>query len=248
MIERTPRILLVRRPAQQLRARRIHRRDEDQREILGLSCLQSRCAVLSNESGVGQCGARCEHLRAADDRASIRLANHMQKDVTNLMHRLVAIHGRIDEHVIQKQGLRCEAPIPLPGILFEWSVKLGVRSKCCHERCFVIRSAAHESVCQARPHGNRITRSEQFAGRVARGKETMRANAESIDSGQRFARLGPVQGIVQAGNRSRGITEPRIGRDVFDALAVEIHVTRVPQACQVFGTRHEFVDNRALLG
>src|SRR5439155_18470147 len=45
MIERTPRILLVRGPAQQLRAGRIHRRDEDQREILGLSCLQSRCAV-----------------------------------------------------------------------------------------------------------------------------------------------------------------------------------------------------------
>ena len=160
MIERTPRILLVRRPAQQLRARRIHRRDEDQREIFGLSCLQSRCAVLRHERGIGQCGAGCEHLRAADDCASVRLANNVQEDVGDFVNRLHPIHRRIDEHVIQVKGLRRKKAIPSARILFERRIKLGIRSQRRHERRFVIRGAPHESVRQPRPCCNGVTRSK----------------------------------------------------------------------------------------
>ena len=75
MIEGTMRMLLIRRPAQQARARRVHRGNEDERIVFSLTGLQRHRTVLRDERGVSQRGSGREHLRPRHNGAGIRFVN-----------------------------------------------------------------------------------------------------------------------------------------------------------------------------
>src|SRR5262249_16067078 len=155
-----------------------------------------------------------EHFRSTDNRASVRFSYDMQKDVSDLVHWLVAIHRWINQYMIQVQALGCVASIPIQSVLFEWSIEFRIRSERGHERSFVIGRANHESIRQTSPRCNSITRGQQLLCRIAGRKEAVCAYTESVHRGEHIAFVGIRERIVQPRHRSGGIAKGRMCGDV----------------------------------
>ena len=159
----------VRRAAEQLDAGRVRGHDADEREILGLD---GQRAVVGDEIVMRQRGGGGDHLRAADDQAAIGLLFDVHVDVAYLGEFLIAIHGRIDDRVIDEGDFFLHFLVPAPGVFLEGLIELGIRAQRGEKRGLVIRAAAHPAVGHASPFGDGVARADHLLG-VARSLEEL---------------------------------------------------------------------------
>ena len=60
----------------------------------------------------------------------------------------------------------------------------------------------------------------------------------SVGSSELALALLVVQRVVEAGDHARGVAKGGMGRDVLDALAVDIDLAPVAQLLEIFGAGH----------
>ena len=229
---------LVRGPADQLRAGRVGRQHEDQREVL---VLQRDQAVVGDEGVVGQRRAGRDHLGAGDDQAGVGLALDVAADVGDLVRRPVAIDRRVDDRVVDERHALLAEAVPAPARCPGRVVEVGVGAERREERRLVVGRAAHPAVGDPRPFGDRVGGPAiKSARRLRRLEEGVRqAAAAGVGRQQDLARaLRIVERIEQARGHARGVAERRVRGDVLDPLAVDVDLAPVAQRIQILGGGH----------
>src|SRR5262249_1807750 len=131
------------------------------------------------------------------------------------------------------------AAIPGTGIGRKPAVKAVIGPERIHQGGLVIWRAPHPAVRHARPLGDRIPLRDEFLPRTGRTEELVRiATRAGIGRpSQNVLGLGGVQRVVEARDRARGVAERRRRGHVLDALAVDLNVTPITQACEIFRAR-----------
>ena len=233
MVKRAVRVHLIGRPANELGAGRVHRRDKYDGEILGLVLVQRDGAVLGHESGMGERGTGGQHLRARHHDAVIPLFHHMHEDVLHLVHRPIAIHRRIDQHMIQEQTLRRIFPIPGRGAAVERSIELRVRRHARHERGFVVRSSAHKTVTQPGPDVDGFAGFQKLLRAVTRFEEFVRALSECVGSGERLPLFRIVERVIEASHGPAGVAECRMRSDIGNAFPVNVNRAGIAEGFEI---------------
>ncbi len=224
---------LVRAARDQLLAGCVHRRDEDERVVLGLPLLQMHGAVLGDEGRMREGRPGRQHLRAAYDHAAVALGDDVHEDVLDLVDRPVAVDRRVDQDVIQEQHLLCVASIPRLGTGLERCVEVGCRPERGHEGGLVVGRPPHEAVRQASPGRDRLARCEQLVGRVARHEEPVRRDSAAVDAQKHVALLWIVKHVVEACDRPGGVPKRGMLGDVLDPLAPDVDRSPVAEAFEV---------------
>ncbi len=218
----------VRWPAEQLHAGRIGGDDADEREILGLD---GQRAVVRDEVVVRQRGRGGHHFRAADHQAGVGFLLHVHVHVAHFRQFLVAIHRRIHDGVIDEGDFLLHLLVPAARVFLERRVEVGVRAQRGEERGFIIRTAAHPAVRDARPFGDGVARCHHFLDVVRGLEKVMRvAAAAGVGLGAENRLALVVQRVIQARQHAGGIAEGRVRGDVLHPLAVDPNLAPVAQA------------------
>lgn len=242
MVEGADCLVLIGVAAEELGALRIHVGDEDQGEVLRPALFEVGGAVLCHEGGVRDGGTGCQHLRAADHDAIVSLLNEVDEDVGDLVNRLLAVHRRIDQDMVEEERAGGELLVPIERMLIERRVELRVGSKARHERRLILRRPPHEAVAKPRPCSNGIPRLEQFLWRLAGCEELVRADAVVVDGRQEVALRGVVERVIQAHDGAGGIAESGVSRHILDALAIDVDLACIAQTVEILRAGHQIVD------
>src|SRR5712691_10745506 len=180
MVKRAMGLEFIGRPADKLRARSVHRSDEDEGEVFGLTTLQLHGAILSDEGGIGDGRARRQHLCSTDDDTGIRLSDYVGEYISHFVHRLFPVNRRVDQYMIEKQAFASLLFVPRKGLRGVRLIELRISAEPSHEGGFVVGSAAHKAIGKPGPCGNRVARLKQFLPGVTCSKELVSTNAELI--------------------------------------------------------------------
>ena len=224
------------RPTDQLDARRVHGRDERQRERLGLD---GHGARMGDEVGVRERRAGGDDLRPADDEPGVRLSLHVHVDVGDLVWRAVAVDRRLDEGVVHVEDALLRHAVPAPGVVLVGGVEGGVRAERGEEGRLVVGRPAHPPIAQARPGGDGVARVDQLGG-ARRGAEVAVGEALRASVGgarEHGARGGLVQRVVEPRQHARGVAEGRVRGHVLDPLAVDPDLPAGPQTLEELRAR-----------
>ena len=154
---------LVGRPADQLDAGRVHRRDEHHHHARVGDLLAH---VLAEEIVMGQRRVGGHHLGAGDVDAGVGLLLDGDVDVLDLLDRLVAVDRRIDEGVVEIEHGLLRALVPGARVVGELAVELGIGAERVEECGLVVGAAAHPAVGDARPGGDRVALRDHFLARI----------------------------------------------------------------------------------
>ena len=188
---------------------------------------------------MGERGRRRHHLGAGHVDAGVGLLLNGDEHVLDLVGGLGAVDRRIDDGVVHEQHVFLRAPIPGLGVAGELSIELMVGSERVHQRGLVVGRATHPAVGHARPLGDGIPLRDQLLAR-ARGAEELvgvAARAGVGRRGQQVLGLCVVQRVVEPRDRARGVAKRGMRGHVLDALAVDIDLSAVAQAGEIFRAR-----------
>ncbi len=187
---------------------------------------------------MGEGGVGGHHLSAADNDAALDFLINRDEYVLDLIHRLVAVNGRIDDGVVEVEAGFLDALVPGTGVLLEATVELGVGAQGAAEGGLVVRGATHPAVGQPRPFGNGIALLAQVTGGTSEAEELVGVTAVAGIGLPAQLVLGGrvVQGVVEFGHGRRGVTKGGVCGHVLDAIAVDVDLAVVPEAGEVLGT------------
>ena len=219
--------------AEQLHARRVHRRDEHHRQV---GIVDRHRRVLAEEIVVRQRRRGRDHLGAGDIDAGVGLLLDGDEDVLHLVGGAGAVDRRIDDGVVHEQDVFLRAAIPALRVVGELSVELVIGAERVHQRRLVVGRAPHPAVGHARPGRDGVALADHVLARARDAEEFVgvAAGAGIGRPGQHGLALGIVQRVVEPRDRARGIAERRMRGDVLDPLAVDIDLAPVAQACEIF--------------
>ena len=164
----------------------------------------------------------------------------MHVHVLDVVERLVAIHGRVDDGVVDEGHLFLDLLVPAARVLGEGLVVVGVGAERGEERGLVVGAAADPSVTDACPFRDGVARADEILGRARRLVEAVGESAAPRVGGgrQHVLPLRIVEGVVQAREHPGGVAERRVRRDVFHALAIDPDLAAVANALEVFIASH----------
>ena len=185
-------------------------------------------------------GRRGRHdLGAGDIDAGIGLLLNGDEHVFDLIRRLGAIDRGIDDGMIHEQHVLLGTAIPGTRIGREPAVEAVIGPERVHQRGLVVGRAPHPPVGHARPLGDCVSLRDEFLPRAGRTEELMGipARASVGRPSQTILRLGIVQRVIEPRDGARGVAERRMCGHVVDALAVDIDVTPIAQAREIFRAR-----------
>jgi len=152
-------------------------------------------------------------------------------DVLNLLDRLVAVDGRIDQRVVEIEHRLLRSLVPGAGVVGELSVELGIGAERIEECGLVVGAAAHPAVGDAGPGRDRIALRDDILGGAGNLEKFVRvaAGAGIGRRGEHVLGLGIVQRVIEQGDRGNRIAERRVLRHIGDALAIDVDFAPVPQ-------------------
>ena len=176
---------LIRGAAEQLYARRVHRRDEHHREI---GVVQRHRGVLTEKIVMRQRRRGRHHLGAGNIDAGVGFFLDGDEDVLDLIDGLGAIDRRIDDGMVHEQHVLLRAPVPGLRVVGELAVEIVIGAERVHQRRLVVRRTPHPAVGHARPLRDGVALRHQFLARARGAEEFM---GDSRRSRYRSARSEP---------------------------------------------------------
>ena len=226
--------IFVGRPADQLDARRVHRRDEHHHHARIGDFLAH---ILAEEIVIGQRRIGGDDLGAGHIDAGVGLLLDGDIDVLDLFDRLVAVDRRIDQRVVEEQHGFLAALVPGARIVGELAVELGIGAERVEERRLVIGAPAEPAVSDARPGGDGVALRDHVLAALRHLEEFV-----GVAAGAGIGRRGEhvlgrlvVQRVVEQRDGAGRIAERRMFGDVLDALAVDVDLAVVLERLQEFG-------------
>ena len=141
----------------------------------------------------------------------------------------------MDDCVVPVEDPFLSLPIPAPGVVLVRLVEVGIGPECGQERRLVIRASPEPSVADPCPFGDRLEVAHTVLDRPREAEELVgHAVAAGIGPGRdHLAPLGIVERVVEPRDRSRRVSERRVGRDVLDPLPVDVDLAAVADALQI---------------
>ena len=130
----------------------------------------------------------------------------------------------------------CARAVPGLGVVGELAVERRIGAERIHQRRLVVGRAAHPAVGHARPVRDGVALADHVLARARDAEKFVgeTAGAGIGRTGQHVLGLGVVQRIVEPRDRARGVAERRMHGDIVDPLAVDIDLTTIAQAFEVF--------------
>ena len=155
----------------------------------------------------------------------------MNIDILGLL-RSRPVDRRIGDGVVHERHDFLRGLVPAPCIVCESAVIAGINAERIHDRRLVVRRTAHPAIAEPRPGGDRLLLLNQFVS-VRCGPEVF-VRIASVPgvrwAGEHRLLRGVMQCVVQPGERSRGVAERGVVRDLVDPFTIEEHGAPVPEA------------------
>ncbi|PTQ50700.1 MAG: hypothetical protein HSCHL_1196 [Hydrogenibacillus schlegelii] len=234
--------VFVRLPADQFDAFGVHRHDEDEGEFF---VLDGDRPIVGNEVHVRERASRRHDLGAGDDDSRVGLFFHVHEDVAHFFDRPVPVDRRVDDGVVPEDEPLLRLLVPPPGVFLIRRIKVAVGPQRPHKGSLIVRRPPEPAVDDALQLGDRVASFDQIFRTFGGAEIRMRpAAASGVGRHRPFPgfRSAPLfiffmqlmDAVIPAGEHASRIPVRGVGSNVLDAFPIDVHLTPVPQAFQVF--------------
>ncbi len=194
---------------------------------------------MPDKGEMGQHRSGGDDLGAGDANPGIGLLRDAGVNVGGAARRSrrdIPVDRRLDQRVVDKGHALLAVAVPAARIILVRGIKFGIGSQGREKGRLVVGRPTEPAIGQPRPGCDRVAAGHQLSDRTRRDKIPVGEPSPFGRAGQQIFlfRMITMQRVVEPGDHPRRVAERRVIGDVFDALAVDPHLSPVVQAVQKF--------------
>src|SRR5678815_2151895 len=112
--------------------------------------------MVRDEGVIGEHGPGRNNFRAGNNQTLVGFLLYMNANVRDLVGRLVAVHRRVNDSVIDERDTLLAELVPASRVLLVWLVEFRIGAERRQERGLVIGRASNPAIDDASPLRNRV--------------------------------------------------------------------------------------------